>query len=260
MSWKWSTGLRDFVMGKGSFRQAFEDCVLKVYASPIPTEADDAVGTGGTLLCTFTKSSGTTTLRRGWGEIEKITVNDHDSGDTIAFTCTSSLDGAVTTATYTNTPDAGDVQDVAVRLVRLFTDIGLRACATGISGVLYVMGHNNQTLTIAATAQGASNISITPDPDEYTTATNDCLRFGAPSLAIIAKDTGQTWSGVASASGTAAWGRIVDINDTGADITTERRLQGTVGVGTGDIQISNANLTALATETVTTCAFTFPAE
>ncbi len=259
MSWKWSTGLRDFIMGKGSFRQAFEDSKLMVYSSPIPTEADDAVGTAGTLLCTFTKSSGTTTLRRGWGEIEKITVNDHDSGDTIAFTCTSSLDGAVTTATYTNTPD-GDVADIAVKIVRLFTDIGLRACATGITGVLYVMGHNNQTLIIAATAQAGSNISVTIDPDEYTTATNDCLRFGAPASAVIAKDTGQTWSGVAVASGTAASGRIVDINDLGTDNTTDKRMQGTVGVGTGDIQISNANLTSGATYTVSTGSFTFPAE
>ncbi len=257
MSWKWSTGLRDFIMGKGSFRQAFEDSKLMVYSSPVPTEADDAVGTAGTLLCTFTKSSGTTTLRRGWGEIEKVLVTGAGAGVTYAFTCTGSLDGAVTTATYTNTPTVA-AADIAVRLVRLFTDIGYRACATGQDGYIYVMAPNNQSTTIALAGGMTGAVTITPA--QYTTDTNDLLRFGAPASAVIAKDTGQTWSGVAVASGTAASGRIVDINDLGTDNTTDKRMQGTVGVGTGDIQISNANLTSGATYTVSTGSFTFPAE
>jgi len=257
MSWKWSTGLRDYVMGKGSFRDAFTDCKLMLYTSPIPTEADDVPT--GTYLGTFTKSSDTTAaeLLRGWGEIESETITDATAGRTYGFTCTGSLDGAVTTATYI-VGAALAVKDVAVRCVRLFTDIGYNACATGSDGIIYIMAPNNQSMTIALAA-GMTG-AITPSAGIYPTDANSLLRFGAPSLASIAKDTGQTWSGVMFASGTAAYGRIVDINDTGADITTERRLQGTVGVGTGDIQITNANLTALATETVTTCAFTFPAE
>ncbi len=256
MSWKWSTGLRDFVEGKGSFRQGFEDSKLMIYTSPIPTDADDAVT--GTYLGTFTKSSGTTTLRRGWGEIVKVLVTSHAAAETFGFTCTGSLDAAVTTATYTNTPDAGAAADVAVRLVRLFTDVGLRACATGQDGYIYVMGHNNQSLTIALAGGMTGTVTITDA--QYATDTNDLLRFGAPASAVIAKDTGQTWSGAMSASGTAAYGRIVDVNDLGTDNTTDKRMQGSVGVGTGEIQISNQNVTSGATETCTTCSFTWPSE
>ena len=256
MAWKWSTGLRDYLMGKGSFRQAFEDCKMMIYTSPIPTTAD-AVPLG-TYLGTFTKSSGTTTLRRGWGEIVKVLVTSFALGETFGFTCTGSLDGAVTTATFTNTPDVGAAADVAVRLVRLFTDVGYRACATGQDGYIYVMAPNNQSTTIVLAGGMTGTVTITDA--QYATDTNDLLRFGAPASAVIAKDTGQTWSGAMSASGTAAYGRIVDVNDLGTDNTTDKRLQGTIGVGTGDIQITNANVTALATETVTTCTFTFPAE
>ncbi len=256
MALKWSTGARDFILGKGSFRQMAEDMRMRVYSSPIPTEADDVPT--GTLLVTFTKSSGTTTLRRGWGEIVKVLVTSHAAAETWGFTCTGSLDGAVTTATYTNTPDAGAAADVAVRLVRLFTDIGYRACATGQDGYVYVMGPDNQSITIALAGGMTGTVTITDA--QYATDVNDLLRFGAPSAGVIAKDTGQTWSGVAGNSGTAAYFRLVDVDDLGTDNTTDRRVQGTVGVGTGDAQISNANITAGATETCDTCAITFPAE
>jgi len=264
MSWKWSTELRNFVMGKGSFRQAFEDCKLMVYCSPIPMEADDAV-TAGNLLCTFTKSSGTTTLIRGWGEIVGVICTAATTGQIFKFDCTTGDSATpVVTASYTvpSTDNANSLAH-AVKIVRLFTDIGLRACALGTAGgLVYVMGHCNQTLSIALNAGATGGIaSFTESTAPYNAgATNDCLRFGPPASAIIAKDTGQTWSGVASQSGTAAYGRIVDVNDLGTDITTDKRLQGTVGVGTGDIQISNANLTSGATYTCSIGTFTFPAE
>ncbi len=259
MSWKWSTGLRNYVMGKASFREAFTDCKLMLYSSPIPTEADDVPT--GVYLGTFTKSSDTTAaeLLRGWGEIKSVTITTAATGDTFAFTCTGSVDAAVTTAVYT-VPAADNtiVANTAVKVVRLFTDIGLKACATGGTGVVYVMGQNNQTLAITPVVTGTGAASVSGSL--FTTDANSLLRFGVPASAVISKISGQTWSGVMSASGTAAYGRIVDINDLGTDNTTDKRMQGTVGVGTGEIQISNANITALATETCDTCAFTWPAE
>ncbi len=259
MAWKWSTGLRNYVMGYGSFREAFTDCKLMLYTSPIPTEADDVLT--GTYLGTFTKSADTTAaeLVRGWGAIYLITVTTAATGDTFYFTCTGSVDAAVVTATYTvPAADNGTVANTAVKICRLFNDIGFKACATGTTGLLYVMVQNNQTCTITLTATGTG--AATVSAATFTQDTNSLLRFGAPSLAVISKISGQTWSGAMSASGTAAYGRIVDINDLGTDNTADKRLQGTVGVGTGEIQITNANVTALATETVTTCSFTFPSE
>ncbi len=256
MALKWSTGARNFILGKGSFRQMAEDMRMKVYTSPIPVEADDVPT--GTLLVTFTKSSLVATLRRGWGEIVKVLVTAGTTGQTLGFDCTVD-GGTVATAVYTvPVADTTVVAAHAAKIVRLFTDIGLRACATGQDGAVYVMGHNNQALTIALTAGMTGTVTITDN--QYAVDTNDLLRFGPPSAGVISKLSTQTWSGVAGNSGTAAYFRLVDVDDLGTDNTTDRRVQGTVGVGTGDAQISNANITSGATETCDTCAITFPAE
>ena len=42
MALKYSTGLRNFLVGEGSLRKAFEDAVLNLYSGAAPANADDA--------------------------------------------------------------------------------------------------------------------------------------------------------------------------------------------------------------------------
>ncbi len=251
MALKFTTGLRDYMLGKGSARQAFEDCKLIIYPGTAPSSPNSAAT--GTPLVTLTKSAVNTTLRRGWGEIIKVLVTSDAAAGTWGFTCTVD-GGSVTTATYTNTPDAGLAADVAVRLVALFTDIGLRACATGQDGYVYVMGHDNQALTVALAGGMTGTVTITDA--QYTQDTNDCLRMTAPSAGAMTKDTSQTWSGVATATGTAGYFRLVTHTDTGGAVATELRVQGSAAAAGGELAMGNVNIVTGQTQTCSTFTLT----
>jgi hypothetical protein len=56
MALKYSTGLRNFLVGEGSLRKVFEDAVLNLYSGAAPATADDAPL--GVLLAKITKASG----------------------------------------------------------------------------------------------------------------------------------------------------------------------------------------------------------
>ena len=49
---KRSTGLRNYMLATGSFKEAMDGKVIKVYAGTAPASADDAIG-AATLLCTI---------------------------------------------------------------------------------------------------------------------------------------------------------------------------------------------------------------
>ena len=53
---KTSSGLRNFMLVTGAFRGAMNGGTLKVYAGPVPADADAAIG-AATLLCTVTNNS-----------------------------------------------------------------------------------------------------------------------------------------------------------------------------------------------------------
>ena len=56
MALKYSTGLRNFLVGEGFLRKAFEDGVLNIYSGAAPENADEAPT--GVLLARITKASG----------------------------------------------------------------------------------------------------------------------------------------------------------------------------------------------------------
>ena len=77
------------------------------------------------------------------------------------------------------------------------------------------------------------------------------LTFAASAAAgVIAKTSGETWSGVNAAGGVASYYRHVASGDTGAVSTTEARVQGLIGVSGSDMNLTNTTLTNGATQTV----------
>lgn len=72
----------------------------------------------------------------------------------------------------------------------------------------------------------------------------------AASAGLLQKDSGQVWKGTVAQTGQATWFRFVTGSDTGADSATELRVQGTVGIGGTDMQITDPNLTASAEQKV----------
>jgi len=256
MAEMYSTGLRTYCLSRGSFAQAMEDAVLKVYSGTAPATADAAET--GTLLCTYTLSSATTDLLPGWGEVVKTTIALSATGNIHIYDVVIGGGTTITTNTYTVTAAiAGTCIKVAKKVAGLLQDVGLRVGATSATAVLQVEAPSNQSLAISLNA--GATAAVTTFADSLQTSANDCIRFGRAASGVISKDTAQTWSGVAAATGTAGYYRLVTTYDTGALSTTQVRVQGTCGVGTGELQLSTTTFTAAQTYTIDNYTTTFPA-
>jgi len=72
----------------------------------------------------------------------------------------------------------------------------------------------------------------------------------AASGGVLSKNTGETWSGVNAATGTATFFRFQKTADDGLASTVEPRIQGTVGVGGADLNLASVAFTSGATSTV----------
>lgn len=67
---------------------------------------------------------------------------------------------------------------------------------------------------------------------------------------VLSKKSSETWSGVVAASGTASFFRFIAVGDTGVLSTTEKRVQGSVGVAASELNLSSVALTSLAVQTI----------
>ena len=159
MALKYSTGLRNFLTGEGSLRKAFEDAVLNIYSGAAPANADDAPT--GVLLARITKASGALAAgARSTPKRYKVVIGSHAEGQTFPIALT--VDGAgPTTFTYTNTPDAGDVEAVAKAIARMLNDLPqLMAIAEGANGAFYVQSRiDGLDFTLADAGGGTGTIT-----------------------------------------------------------------------------------------------------
>ena len=88
MALKLSTGLRNFLLGEGNIRKAFEDGVLNIYSGTAPANAHDAAT--GTLLCKIAKASGAVAANaRSSPQIGLITIGSHAPGETFIIKVTA---------------------------------------------------------------------------------------------------------------------------------------------------------------------------
>jgi len=258
MSERFSTGLRDFLLGEGSFRKAFEDSKITVYSGTAPAEADDAFA--GTLLLTVTKSSGTvSTGENSVGKIHHVTIPDeHEAAATVILNVT--VDGVGPTSyTYTNTPDAGTAAQIMIEVGEMINEIPqLMAIPDVTAREIYVM---SRILGLDFTlADGGGTITATVDAAVQAASRSDALSFGKPASGVIAKTTTETWSGAAVATGTAGYFRLVTSDDDGTDSSTALRYQGVVATSGGELDVATVSLTSGATYTIDSFSITFPAE
>jgi hypothetical protein len=102
-------------------------------------------------------------------------------------------------------------------------------------------------------AEGTLLVSIGSD------AGDTHCHFLAAAVAGVLSKAADIWSGVAGATGTASYFRLVVNTDTGVSSATEIRLQGTVGTSGADINMSGVTITSGATQTIDTWDLTQPA-
>jgi hypothetical protein len=105
----------------------------------------------------------------------------------------------------------------------------------------------------ADAVEGALLVSIGSDAGDTR-----CHFASAAVDGVLSKAT-DTWSGAASATGTATHFRLVVYTDTGVLSTTEIRMQGTIGTSGADLNMSSVAIVDLAVQTVDTFDLTMPA-
>ena len=259
MAEKYSTGLRNWLLGGKDLREAFDDFIIKVFSGSAPSDADQAEGV--TALCTITKASQT------------VDATEVSTAKQALIPITVAASGAVVSIKINGTDYVYTVPAGSPSLTA--TALAVAQMLDGIPGVDAVAVVSNATtdgnvvvrssirglaLTVADGAGKTATYTIADNT--VTNARSDALQWGTPASASMSKPS-EVWSGVNAATGTAAWFRIVRPDDTGALLTGDalaitRRIQGAIGTSGAELNLSNINLVIGATLTIDTAVFSLP--
>jgi len=271
MSLRQSDALRNFLLEGGSQKRALSNGKLLVYTGAQPANANAAVT--GTLLCTYTVSSGAHTAEvlpvgvvtlgqtgAGTGTVDTFTVNSLEiMGGAVASLATITLTTDAVVAKINNNP--GNFLFTASNVAGVITLKGkpglgvlynAKALACGVTA-----GSNTVTSSITSTTFG----SASGGGVEGVTALNG-LRFGDSAAGKLVKDPSQTWSGVAAADGTAGWFRFVgSVADAGSIDSAEAfiRLDGNIATSGANLNLTSTTYANGATMTQSTFDITEPA-
>jgi len=251
MALKLSTGLRDFLIGEGTLRKAFEDAVLYIYSGTAPTTVDETKT--GTLLCKVTKSSGAVADgARSTPKLCTVTISGiPDAGDIVKL----DIDG--TNYQYTLVAADTTVALVALKVARMLNDSPhVDAIATGTTGIVYCQSRF-PGVDFTLTEETSTGITVAVSADIIASAAVNTLKLGAPAVGVIAKSA-DVWSGVALATGTAGYSRLTTSSDGLGASTTDIRLQGNISTSGAELNMSSINLVIGATQTIDTFQLMMP--
>jgi hypothetical protein len=256
MTFRLSTGIRNFLNKQGSIDDALRNGWIEIYSGSQPSSADAAAT--GTLLCTISNasgalthevlSSGTVTLNTGAsGSVTSITVNSVEVlGATVAFNTTLSqtaTDVAAQINRYRSVPDYTASASGAVVTINPRPGTG-----TGPNGYVVATTATTITKTDVNMAGGVAAVNG--------------LSFDVSTSGVMPKLTTQTWSGVNAASGTAGWfrqyGSVADASALDS-AGTVLRVDGSVATSGAEMNLNSTAFTAAATTTLSTWGMTIPA-
>lgn len=264
MALKLSTALRNALLEQGSLKGVMSNSVLKVYTGSQPTSADAAPT--GTLLCTYSNSSGAITRETlGAGSLTLAGVSG--SADTLTYQQLGGTGGTINLMAGTVASDgtvAGTATLVATNINNNPLNIYFDATTTGASGVITFtcrpgIGASLNTGVFAGT--GTTITFGTPVAVTGGVTAVNALRWGNAAAGVLTKDSTQTWSGVAVATGTAGWCRFeAAVTDGGALDSTEsvKRMDGSVATSGAELNLSSTSITNTATQSIDTFSITLP--
>jgi hypothetical protein len=237
-------------------KRALSNCVLKVYTGAQPANAEAAPT--GTLLCTYSLASGAITREvlslgsvdltgGGAGSVDTLTVNSIEiMGSSTPYNASLAQTAQDVIDKINNNPknylfDAylSDTDKINIR-----ARPGLGALPNG-----WVVASTVTTIT-----KSDANMSGGVD------AAN-CLNWGDSAAGVLSKKSSETWSGVASASGTAGWFRFeASVADAGGVDSTESiiRLDGSVSTSGAELNLGTTSIVVSATQTISAWTLTFP--
>ena len=253
-----STGARNGMVGGLGLAAMLNHGYMEIYTGTQPATADAAKT--GTLLGVVTASSGALTKEtRASGSIT-ITAAASGSINTITVGGLNIIpDGAVSAV-------AGDTAATAALLCDAINRNGMFE-ATVSGSVVTIKGRPGTGVTTAAVTGTLTTVTATyvnMGSVQAGTAPVNGLILGVFVAGVLAKLPSQVWSFAGVASGTAGWFRFYssDTGDTGAAISAAPyypRLDGSVAVSGGDLNMSNITIAVASPTTVDTFSFTQPA-
>jgi hypothetical protein len=259
MALRFSKGFRNFINEAGSLKEALNGGKLLIYSGAQPTDADSAIT--GTLLVAITLASGahtpevlaqgkTTLTGGGAGSVNTFTVN----GIEIMGSATNFNTSLTQTATDIATKINNNPKNLLFTAAGSGTDViitakpGLGTLANG-----WVLATTTTTITKTDVNVGTTTAGVN---------SANGLTFGDSAAGTIVKNPTETWSGIASNSGTAGWFRFqASVTDAGAADASEVfiRVDGNVASSGANLNMSNTAITALAVQTLNTFSLTYPA-
>ncbi len=256
MTVRLSTGMRNRLCKGMGFGSILNQGYLEIYAGSQPLSADYA-STGFTKLGLITLASGALTKEtRATGTIT-ITGATGGSINNITVGGLNIIpDGAITVSGDTTSTLAAKLCEAINR------NAIMEATVSG--AVVTIKGRNGTGATTAAVTGSLTTATASYANMSGGVAPVNGLVLGTESLGVIAKPSTAVWSGVGLAAGTAAWFRFFssDTADSGALLTADpwyARLDGSCGVGSGDLQLSTLAFTVGPTVTVDSFSWTQPA-
>lgn len=127
-------------------------------------------------------------------------------------------------------------------------------------GIIYIYSGPQPANADAAT-QGTLLLRITVNNGAWSAGSpTNGLGFDAPASGVISKAAAEVWRGLGVTDGTAGWFRLCgNAADAGSSSTTLPRLDGTVAISGGDMNLSSITIVTNAPTTIDTFQFTLPA-
>lgn len=260
MAVRLSTYARNFLLNFGPLKQLISGGEVRIFTGAQPASADDAET--GTLLVTLTASSGartvetratgTITLTGTSGNCTGVTfAGEEILGATVAFVTSLTVTAAAIAAQINKY--ARNFQVEATSSGAVVTVYAPRGSGTAFNGAVL-----DSTMSGGDLAGADVNIGSAVSGVNFANG----LLFNAASAGSIAKDSSQTWSGVAGNSGVAGWFRFTGSpTDAGAADSnfTFARIDGNVATSGANLNLTSTNITATATQTVSSWTWTMPA-
>jgi hypothetical protein len=254
---RYSTGLRNFLLGGGSMMGCFSGGRLGLYGGTQPTDADATEGT--TVLCWITDASGTftaetqgtatITLSGADGQVDNVTIAGLEVlGAVVAYDTDLATTAAAVAAQINSWRGNSPLNVEASAASAVITLTAAPGTGTQLNGETVVCTVSGGTL--ASQINGGSSITFGGAGATAGVASVNGLSFDAPSAASMAQKTGQTWSGVVSTGGTVTWARLyAPMAVTGAS-TTAIRMDMSVAQAGADITITQTLLAQNAPQTM----------
>lgn len=260
MSVQQSTGLRNHLQQSGSFRSAFQGGKLSIYSGAQPANADAAPT--GTLLVTITdgagahtaevQATGTITITGTSGTITSITLGGVEILGAVVTWATSNDNTASLIAAQINKFHGHKIvtASAATNVVTLKARLG------------YGASINNMDLVTTESGGDIAGADVDLGDAVLGVSSVNGLNFDDVVSGLLAKRTGQTWSGTGLADGTAGWFRLrgpISDDDSADSAGAFTRLDGNIAVSGADMNASTTTLASGATHTISTFSPTEPA-